>query len=274
MKNALTFDVEDWLQSTYIKSAKVRDIVIRQTLKVLQILSDTEIRATFFIQGLIAEAFPQVVKEIDSLGHEIGTHGYAHEFVFQQTPQAFRDDLRKSIVLLEDIVGEKIIGYRAPDFSIIERSLWALDILRQEGILYDSSIFPIKNRRYGIPNFKRFPHRISDSNIIEFPLSTLKVFGANLPVSGGGYFRLLPYAIIKYALKQINIEGMPFIVYMHPYEFDTNDLTYPLKEAENMNDKKFKFMQNLNRDKSESKLYNLIRDFDFCPAMEVLSLDR
>ena len=273
MKNALTFDVEDWLQSTYIKSAKVRDIVIKQTSKVLEILNDAEIHATFFIQGLVAEAFPQIVQEIDGLGHEIGTHGYAHEFVFQQTPYDFEKDLKRSIKILEDIIGKKVIGYRAPDFSIIESSLWALDILEQEGILYDSSIFPIKNRRYGIPNFKRFPHKISDSGIIEFPLSTLKILGANLPVCGGGYFRLLPYTIIKYALKRINTEGIPAIVYMHPYEFDASDLAQLLKKK-SAKDKAFKFMQNLNRDKSESKLYNLIRDFDFCPAMEVLNLDR
>jgi polysaccharide deacetylase family protein (PEP-CTERM system associated) len=273
MKNALTFDVEDWLQSTYIKSAKVRDIVIKQTSKVLEILNDAEIHATFFIQGLIAEAFPQIVQEIDGLGHEIGTHGYAHEFVFQQTPYDFEKDLKRSIKILEDIIGKKVIGYRAPDFSIIERSLWALDILEQEGILYDSSIFPIKNRRYGIPNFRRSPHQISGSSIIEFPLSTLKIFGANLPVCGGGYFRLLPYTIIKYALKRINTEGIPVIIYMHPYEFDSDDLAQLLKKK-SAKDKAFKFMQNLNRDKSESKLYNLIRDFDFCPVMEVLNLDR
>jgi len=274
MKNALTFDVEDWLQSTYVKSAKVRDIVIRQTSKVLDILNNARTFATFFVQGLIAEAFPQVVKDIDSLGHEIGTHGYSHEFIFKQTPQAFRDDLKKSIKILEDITGKKVIGYRAPDFSIIKDSLWALDILEQEGILYDSSIFPIKNRRYGIPDFERMPHKITNSGLIEFPLSTLRIMGKNLPVSGGGYFRLLPYKMIKFALKKINAEGIPAIVYMHPYEFDSEDLKKPLKAIENFDDRLFRFMQNLNRDKSEDKLNRLIRDFEFCPVREVLGIDR
>ncbi len=274
MKNALTFDVEDWLQSTYVKSAKIRDIVIGQTSKVLDILNDTGVNATFFVQGLIAEAFPHIVKDIDSLGHEIGTHGYSHEFVFKQTKQAFKDDVRRSIDILEDIIGKKVIGYRAPDFSILTESLWALDILQQEGILYDSSIFPIKSRRYGIPNFERKPHKIGNSGLIEFPLSTIKVFGKNLPISGGGYFRLLPYNIIKFALKKINAEGIPVIVYMHPYEFDPKDLKRKLKSEENFNDKLFKFMQNLNRDKSEKKLINLIKDFKFCTVKEVLDLDR
>mgnify|MGYP000533674282 CR=1 FL=1 len=274
MKNALTFDVEDWLQSTYVKSAKVRDIVIRQTSKVLDILNNAGTLATFFVQGLIAEAFPQVVKDIDNLGHEIGTHGYSHEFIFKQTPQAFRDDLKKSMRILEDITGKKVIGYRAPDFSIIKDSLWALDILEQEGILYDSSIFPIKNRRYGIPDFKRMPHKITNSGLIEFPLSTLRIMGKNLPVSGGGYFRLLPYKMIKFALKKINAEGIPTIVYMHTYEFDSEDLKKPLKAIEDFNDRLFRFIQNLNRDKSENKLNHLIRDFEFCPVMEVLSIDR
>ncbi|MGB9594872.1 MAG: DUF3473 domain-containing protein [Candidatus Poribacteria bacterium] len=274
MKNALTFDVEDWLQSTYVKSAKVRDIVIKQTSKVLDILNNAGIYATFFIQGMIAEAFPQIVKDIDNLGHEVGTHGYSHEFIFKQTHQAFRDDLRRSINLLEDITGKRVIGYRAPDFSIIKTSLWALDILEQEGILYDSSIFPIKNRRYGIPNFKRNPHKIANLGLIEFPLSTIRIMGKNLPISGGGYFRLLPYEIIKFALKKINSEGIPIIVYMHPYEFDPEDLKKPLKSNESFNDKVFKFMQNLNRDKSERKLINLIKDFEFCPIKEALGLDR
>lgn len=274
MKNALTFDVEDWLQSTYVKSAKVRDIVIRQTSTVLDILNNAGINATFFVQGLIAESFPQIVKDIDNLGHEIGTHGYSHEFVFRQTPQTFREDLRRSIDILEDITGKKIIGYRAPDFSILKESLWALDILEQEGILYDSSIFPIKNRRYGIPSFKRNPHKIPDLELTEFPLSTIRIMGKNLPISGGGYFRLLPYRIIKLALDKINAEGIPIIVYMHPYEFDPEDLKKPLKSKESFNDKVFKFMQNLNRDKSGKKLGNLIKDFEFCPVKEVLNIDR
>lgn len=276
VKNALTFDVEDWYQSTYNKNAQVRSVVIEQTSKVLDILNDTKVRATFFIQGFIAELFPQIVKEIHKLGHEIGTHGYAHEFIFNQTPSAFADDLDISIKLLEDLIGEKVIGYRAPDFSVIEQSLWVLDILAQKGILYDSSIFPIKNKRYGIPNFKRHFHYVDENlqRLIEFPLSTIKVFGKNLPISGGGYFRLLPYTIIGSALKRINAEGMSVMVYMHPYEFDPYDISSIPRISNGLSDNLFRFMQNMNRKKSEMKLRKLLRDFDFSTVKEVLNLDR
>ncbi|HGJ64688.1 TPA: DUF3473 domain-containing protein [bacterium] len=275
MKNALTFDVEDWYQSTFNKSAQVRDIVIYQTSKVLSILNETKTYATFFIQGFIAEAFPQIVKQIYSLGHEIGTHGYSHEFVFNQNQSEFAEDLKKSIKLLEDITGDKIIGYRAPDFSIIHRSLWALDILEQNGILYDSSIFPIKNSRYGIPNFRRSIHHVkNDDGLIEFPLSTIRIFGINLPASGGGYFRLLPYPMIKFAINKINSENLPAIIYMHPYEFDSDDLAKPLIENESFSDKLFRYKQNMNRSKSESKLRKLLRDFTFTTVAEVLNVDK
>jgi len=274
MKNALTFDIEDWYQSTYNKNAQVRSIVIEQTLKVLDILNNAGVRATFFVQGFIAEAFPQIVKEIHKLGHEIGTHGYAHEFIFNQTRSAYADDLDKSIKLLEDLIGEKIIGYRAPDFSITESSLWALDVLEQAGILYDSSIFPIKNKRYGIPNFKRHFHYLNKpQRLIEFPLSTVRIFGKNLPISGGGYFRLLPYSIIRSALKRINTEGMSAMVYMHPYEFDPYDISSIPRINENLSDSLFRFMQNMNRKKSEMKLRKLLKDFTFYPVKEVLNLD-
>lgn len=275
MKNALTFDVEDWYQSTFNKSASIREIVIEQTSKVLDILSQANVHSTFFIQGLVAEAFPQVVREIHTNGHEIGTHGYSHEFVFNQTPSAFEEDLKKSIELLENITGNKIIGYRAPDFSITYRSLWALDILEKSGIIYDSSIFPIKNSRYGIPNFRRSFHYVKyNGGLIEFPLSTVRIFGVNFPASGGGYFRLLPYTIIKSAISKINAEGMPVIVYMHPYEFDPYDLTKPLAENEDLSTKLFKFKQNMNRSKSETKLKCLLRDFTFTTVAEVLNIDK
>jgi polysaccharide deacetylase family protein (PEP-CTERM system associated) len=288
MKNALTFDVEDWYQSTYNKNAQVRSIVIEQTSKVLGILSDAGIHATFFVQGVIAEAFPQIVKEIFKLGHEVGTHGYAHELVFEQTQSAFAEDLDKSIKLLEDLIGIKVIGYRAPDFSITERSLWALDILEQAGILYDSSIFPIKNKRYGIPDAERHFHYVDENlsppfekggrgdfiRLIEFPLSTVRLLGKNLPVSGGGYFRLLPYKIIKSALKRINAEEMPVVVYMHPYEFDPYDISSIRGISKSLSDSLFRIMQNMNRKKSETKLRNLLKDFAFFPVAEVLNLDR
>jgi len=300
LKNALTFDVEDWYQSTFDKTARVRDIVIEQTSRVLAILADTGVQATFFILGLVAEAFPGLVKEIHRLGHEIGTHGYSHELVFLQTPSAFAADLDRSIKLLEDLIGCRVFGYRAPDFSITSRSLWALDILEQSGIIYDSSIFPIWNRRYGIAGYKRHFHCIrgdASSRLIEFPLSTVRILGINLPMCGGGYFRLLPYPIIRSAVNRINSEDIPAMIYMHPYEFDPHDLASPLngqafenpriecrstlphgdrskKEGASAPSKVLRITQNLNRAKSEIKLRNLLKDFTFSPAAEVLQIDR
>lgn len=273
MTNALTFDVEDWYQSTFDKTARMRDVVIKQTSKVLAILSDTGTHGTFFILGLVAEAFPDLVKEIHRLGHEIATHGYSHELVFLQTPSDFAADLGRSIKLLEDLTGCRIYGYRAPDFSITSDSLWALDVLERAGIVYDSSIFPIKGRRYGIAGFRRHFHNIR-GGLIEFPLSTVRIFGSNLPVGGGGYFRLLPYSIIKAAVKRINGENAPAMIYMHPYEFDSQDLKSPLSENEGLRSRILRITQNYNRVKSEVKLRNLLRDFTFSSAAEVLQIDR
>lgn len=273
MNNALTFDVEDWYQSVVDKTAQVRDIVIQQTSKVLSILADEDTQGTFFILGLVAEAFPSLVKEIHRLGHEIGTHGYSHELVFLQTPSTFAADLDRSVKLLEDLTGCRVLGYRAPDFSITNRSLWALDVLEQAGILYDSSIFPIKSRRYGIADCKRHFHYIR-GGLIEFPLSTVRILGFNLAVGGGGYFRLLPYSIIRSAVKRINDENAPAMIYMHPYEFDSQDLKGTLSKDEGLSSRILRITQNYNRVKSEMKLRNLLRDFTFSSAAEVLQIDR
>jgi len=269
--------VEDWYQSTVDKTARVRDVVIDQTSRVLAILADAGVQATFFILGLVAEAFPGLVKKIHWLGHEIGTHGYSHELVFLQTPSDFAADLNRSMKLLEDLTGCKVFGYRAPDFSITSRSLWALDILEQSGILYDSSIFPIWNRRYGIAGYRRHSHYIrgdAGGSLIEFPLSTVRVLGINLPMCGGGYFRLLPYSIIRSALTRINSEKAPAMIYMHPYEFDSQDLASPLSGDESLSPKILRITQNFNRARSEIKLRNLLKDFTFSPAAEVLHIDR
>ena len=275
LKNALTFDVEDWYQSTVDRTARVGDVVVKQTFKVLAILEELGVRATFFILGLVAEAFPELIKDIHKIGHEIGTHGYAHELIFTQTPSAFAADLDRSIKLLEDLTGNKVIGYRAPDFSITNNSFWALDVLEEHGILYDSSIFPVWNRRYGIPNYKRYFHHVrDDEGLIEFPLSTIRMLGVNLPMCGGGYFRLMPYPVIRYAIERLNSESEPAMIYMHPYEFDPQNLASPLSKNEGLSLKILRITQNINRSKSEMKLRNLLEDFTFSTAAEVLGIGR
>lgn len=274
MKNALTFDVEDWLQSTYDRTSPVRDVVVAQTSKVLSILDEYNTRATFFVQGLVAKKFPHLIQEISKLKHEVATHGYAHEPVYVQTPSNFASDLDRSIKLLEDITGKKVIGYRAPDFSITRSCLWALDIIEQAGILYDSSIFPIAGNRYGIANFRRYPHRLRDGGLIEFPLCTVRIAVFNVPFCGGGYLRFMPYGITKMALNYLNqCEGQPAMVYMHPYELDAEDLVNPMSKDEDFAKKWLRFTQNINRAKSESKLRNLLKDFAMAPAFEVLNIE-
>jgi polysaccharide deacetylase family protein (PEP-CTERM system associated) len=273
--NALTFDLEDWYQSTVDINAPIRDVVLRQTAKVLEILAEAKVHATFFVLGLVAEKFPDLIAYIAKAGHEIATHGYKHQLIFTQTPSEFETDLKHSVALLEDITGHQVIGHRAPDFSITEKSLWALNVLREQGILYDSSIFPIKHRRYGINRFQRAIHYvnrlINDKNaLIEFPLSTISLFGINFPVCGGGYLRLMPYIVTRQAIKKLASEGMPAMVYMHPYEFDEQDLSTPINNPETLRLKFLRFNQNLNRGKSATKLRRLLNDFKFSSIREVL----
>ena len=274
--NALTFDVEDWYQSTVDINAPIRDVVIGQTEKVLEILSEAKTHATFFVLGLVAEKFPHLIKRIATAGHEIATHGCKHQLIFTQTPSEFASDLKRSIALLEDITGWRVMGHRAPDFSITEKSLWALDILREQGIIYDSSIFPIRHRRYGINRFKRGIHYIApiknnENALIEFPLSTISFLGINVPVCGGGYLRLMPYIATRAAIKKLASEGIPAMIYMHPYEFDAQDLQTLIGNAEGMRLKFLRFNQNLNRDKSEIKLRKLLSDFKFAPVREIIN---
>jgi polysaccharide deacetylase family protein (PEP-CTERM system associated) len=282
--NALTFDLEDWYQSTVDINAPIRDVVSKQTMKVLEILAEAKVHATFFVLGLVAKKFPYLIKRIATEGHEIATHGYKHQLIFTQAPLEFASDLKNSIALLEDITGCQVIGHRAPDFSITEKSLWALDILLEQGIIYDSSIFPIKHRRYGINRCQREIHYvsqlrshllrplISENGLIEFPLSTISIFGVKFPVCGGGYMRLMPYIATREAIKKLASEGMPAMIYMHPYEFDAQDLSTPMNNSENLRLKFLRFNQNLNRDKSEMKLRKLLNDFKFAPLRDVLTL--
>jgi polysaccharide deacetylase family protein (PEP-CTERM system associated) len=201
--------------------------VENNTLRVLDLLEVKNVRATFFILGWVAERCPCLVREIARNGHEIACHGYGHELIYQIGPERFRADVRRAKTMLEDIVGKQVFGYRAPSYSITARSLWALDILVEEGFSYDSSVFPIVHDTYGIPDGKRFPHVIETSagKIREFPISTYPVkFGGwrpRLPIAGGGYLRLLPAPLVGKAIRHINAsEGQPAVVYFHPWEID------------------------------------------------------
>ena len=276
MINALTFDIEDYYQVeafknyiTYEEWSQYPSRVEANTQKILNILAERGVKATFFTLGWVAQRYPEMVKRITDGGHELATHGYAHQMVYKQTPTEFEADLAKSIEVLERISGSKIIGYRAPTYSIIEDSYWAFDTLIKYHILYDSSIFPITHDRYGIPHSERFPYRIERDNgasIMEFPLSTVRLWKWNFPIAGGGYLRLFPYWLIKYSLFSLNRQQKPGIIYLHPWELDPEQPRIQNIPAST------RFRHYVNLHSTAEKLRRLIRDFQFAPIREVLDL--
>jgi polysaccharide deacetylase family protein (PEP-CTERM system associated) len=227
--NALTIDVEDY----YHVSGFDRCVSRRQwdqlpsrvgasTRRLLDRLAEHGVRGTFFVLGWVAERQPALVRDIRAAGHEIGCHSHVHRLVYEQTQRQFRHDLRRARGVLEDIIGEPVTAYRAPSFSITERSLWALDVLVEEGFQFDSSIYPTHHDRYGMAGAPRQPHRIErgGGSLWEFPPPVWSLLGYPLPIGGGGYFRLYPYRLTRRGLRAINAAGRPFATYLHPWEFD------------------------------------------------------
>src|SRR5262249_50898077 len=217
----------------------------------------------------IAERHQSLVREIASAGHEIACHGYDHQLISNQNREEFRADIRRAKFTLEDMNGEPVIGYRAPTYSITEQTIWALDVLVEEGFQYDSSIFPVYHDRYGIPGAERFPHVISREagEIIEFPPSTVRIAGQNLPVTGGGYFRLLPYRSFRGGLRPINRREQRSAIFMvHTWEIDPEQ---PFLPGNRLNVIRHRI--NLNR--IAGRLSQLLRDFRFAPVREVLKVE-
>ncbi len=265
LTHALTVDVEDWPQSTLDHSLPITERAVRNTHLLLDVLREAGVKGTFFVLGLLAEKFPRLVADIAAEGHEVGSHGWSHKAVFDIGPDAFEDELIRSVGLLEDISGERVRGYRAPDFSITERSLWALEILAAHGLEYDSSIFPMKLRRYGIASAPRRIHRL-DNGLIEVPMSTVDWCSRRWPVAGGGYFRLYPYRVTRAAVRLLENEQQPAIVYLHPYELDAvelREIRFPVPV-------KTRLTQGLNRRFVRARLTRLMREFRFGPVCDVL----
>ena len=264
--NALTVDVEDYFHvSAFAKSIDRKDWgkiplrVVDNTRRLLQLFADSEVKATFFVLGWVAEREPELVRDIAAEGHEVACHGYSHQLVYNQSPEVFREETIRSKSLLEDIIQAPVNGYRAASYSITDRSLWAIDVLCEAGFTYDSSIFPVRHDRYGIPGSPEYPYRLDSPNgqaLTEFPLSTANILGYRLPVAGGGYFRLYPYRLTKLGLSQINRLGRPFIFYMHPWEIDPGQ---PRIVAHWFS--MFRHYNNLK--KFEPRLQNLMNDFRF-----------
>lgn len=266
ISNYLTIDVEDYFQvSAFEGIINTRDWetmeqrVGRNTETVLSLLADHGTQATFFIVGWVAERYPQLVKSIHQRGHAIGCHSYWHRRVYDMTEDEFRADTHKVKSILEDITGQPVLGYRAPSYSITQKSLWAIDILKELGFTYDSSIFPIYHDTYGIPNAPRFSYRHANG-LLEYPLSTARLLGQKIPVSGGGYFRLFPYWFTRAALRSINRkEGKPFVFYFHPWEIDPEQPR--MSNASLVST--FRHYNQLN--KTKSRLKSLLKDFTFAP---------
>jgi polysaccharide deacetylase family protein (PEP-CTERM system associated) len=225
MTHAFTVDLEDWYQgipvSAEVKAGAARRLHVGVD-RLLDALARHGARATFFALGSVAREHPEVLRRISDAGHDIGSHGLSHDLIYEMTPQRFREETRSSIRDLEDCTGRAVDSYRAAYFSITRRSLWALEALVREGIRFDSSIFPVKNWRYGIPDYPRHPTRVDTAAgpLFEFPLSTRRVLGRNIPAAGGAYFRIYPYALTRSNMRAAEREGIPVAFYLHPWELD------------------------------------------------------
>lgn len=262
--NALTIDVEDYFQvsafAPYIQRADwdARECRVERNVgRILDMLAAQKTQATFFTLGWIAQRYPHLVRRIADEGHEVASHGYGHERVSDLTPEAFAHDIRTAKHLLEDIAGVAVTGYRAPSFSIGQGNLWALDVLQQEGYRYSSSIYPIQHDHYGMPDAPRFAHRIRP-DLIEVPPTTLRLFNRNLPSSGGGYFRLFPYALSRWMLRQVNQnDQQPAIFYFHPWEIDAAQPRVAGIDA------RTRFRHYVNIPRMEQRLQRLLQDFQW-----------
>jgi polysaccharide deacetylase family protein (PEP-CTERM system associated) len=271
--NAMTIDVEDYFQVSAFEGIAPRhrwdqfeSRVCANTDRLLAIFREAGVTATFFVLGWVAERHPALVRRIAAEGHEIASHGYAHRLVYDLTRPAFRDDVRRSKDLIESASGAQVLGYRAPSYSVTPRSLWALDILIEEGFGYDASIFPIHHDRYGIPLSPRAPYVLERGagSLVEAPGSAIRIGPLNLPVGGGGYFRLLPYEWTRWGISRINdSERRPAIFYLHPWEMDPEQPRLP---AGRLN--RLRHYRNLGQ--TESRLRRLLQDFQFGTMRQIL----
>lgn len=273
--NAMTVDVEDYFQVSAFEAHVQRadwpafeGRVVANTERLLRIFDEFDVRATFFILGWVAERYPSLVRAIAAAGHELASHGYAHGLVYNGTADDFRRDLRQAAAAIEAAAGVRVVGYRAPSFSITERSMWALDVLVEEGYQYDSSIYPIRHDRYGVPDWPRDIQRVTRraGGLWELPGTTVRVAGVNMPIGGGGYFRLLPYWWTQRGIRHVNgREGQPAVFYLHPWEVDPEQ---PRLEVGAL--ARFRHYRNL--DKTETRLRQLLTEFRFGTVSDLLAV--
>ncbi len=272
--NALTVDVEDYFQVSALAPHIDRSSwdsrpcrVERNVERLLSMFEQQQAKATFFTLGWVAQRYPQLVRDIVAGGHELASHGYGHLRASDQTHEQFLDDIVRAKGLLEDIGGKAVIGYRAPSFSIGHSNPWAFDALLEAGYRYSSSVYPVQHDHYGMPDAPRFPYE-SRPGLTEVPITTTRMFGRNLPAGGGGYFRLAPYALSRWALRRVNrLDRRPAIFYFHPWEIDPGQ---PRVTGTSL---KTRFRHYINLDKTESRLAQLLGDFRWGRVDEVFQLN-
>ena len=273
LANALTVDVEDYFHVAALASVISQESwsareyrVESNTERLLGLLADRGVQGTFFVLGWVAERSPGLLRRIAQGGHEIACHGYSHQLVYRQSPTEFREETLRAKALLEEAIGQPVLGYRAASFSITRASLWALDVLIDLGFEYDSSIFPIRHDRYGIPDASPDLGPVSAPTgrcITEFPMNAATFLGMKVPISGGGYFRIFPYWVTKAGLRQINRAGRSFMFYLHPWEIDPGQPRVRVGALS-----RFRHYTNLAR--CEQRLGTLLDDFSFAPAVRIL----
>ena len=262
--NALTIDVEDYFQVSAFAARIARDDwdrlpcrVERNVCTILELLAGAGTKATFFCLGWVAERYPGVVRRLADEGHEIASHGFAHQRATDQTPDEFLTDIARAKKLLEDVTGNPVQGYRAPSFSVGERNPWAFDCIARAGYRYSSSLYPIRHDHYGVPDAPRFAHEVKPG-LLELPVATVRMLSANWPAGGGGYFRLLPYGVSRWALRRINnVDRRPAMFYFHPWEVDPDQPRIDGISA------KTRFRHYLNLDRMRPRLARLLRDFQW-----------
>jgi polysaccharide deacetylase family protein (PEP-CTERM system associated) len=275
MTHAFSIDVEDWYQVSDFEEIVepsawrwYESRVIGNTERLLGLLAEARVKATFFVLAWNAERHPALPRMIAAAGHEIASHGYAHRLAYELGEAQFRTDVERSKKLLEDLTGHEVLGYRAPSFSVTARSLWALDVLLDLGFRYDSSILPVRDQLYGIPNAHRFPFPITRGGqaLTEFPVSTVRVAGRTLAL-GGAYLRLLPYAYTRWGMRRLDAEGQPALLYLHPWELD------PGQPRLRVRGKRGFSTHYLRLRSTEAKVRRLLAEFPFAPIAEVLGLE-
>jgi len=272
--NAMTVDVEDFFHVSAFESIitpdkwqKYQPRVDANTKRLLDVFAQHNVKSTFFVLGWVAERYPELIKEIHKQGHEVASHGYAHRRASEQTREEFKVDVLRSKNHLEDLLGEKVIGYRAPSFSIGYTNEWAFEVLVELGFKYSSSTYPVKHDLYGTPDWPRFAYNRPEG-IVEIPIPTLKLMGKQIPIGGGGYFRLYPYWFAKFLVNQyLQSEKQPYSFYFHPWEIDPNQ---PRVEGASF---KSKFRHYLNLEKMEGRLDNLMSDFNWGTMKQVYNIE-